>query len=139
MFTQLTNMLRIAQLLRIFYIFFYCMCHATGISDSSVVCRVLMSPFSSSSACFIPQDDQLLALWKNKKQTKTPPPLPSLSQRLHTVLVHCAENGSSPSYIPDMVEPYTPPLHSASANQLATPSLRVRARSPLPTHTCLLP
>ncbi len=41
------------------------------------------------------------------------------------VLAYHAANGSGPSYIQDMVKPYTParPLCSATARRLATPSL----------------
>ncbi|KAL3066091.1 hypothetical protein OYC64_016104 [Pagothenia borchgrevinki] len=47
------------------------------------------------------------------------------------VLAYRAVKGTAPSYIQVLVKPYTPAraLRSASANQLATPSLRVGPRN----------
>ncbi|KAK5904069.1 hypothetical protein CgunFtcFv8_007791 [Champsocephalus gunnari] len=63
-----------------------------------------------------------------------------VTARIHfktMVLAYHAANGSGPSYIQDMVKPYTPAraLRSASAKRLAAPALRVGTQVPISRNT----
>ena len=64
-----------------------------------------------------------------------------VTARIHfKTLAYHAVNGSGPSYIQDMVKPYTPALalRSASAKRLAAPALRGGPKFPSAKHVGLL-